>query len=310
MALVIADEVEEQFELCGVSTPCLQRRARLEERMAMPGKDAELFAGTHRFALGQYLGFLASAIAHMAGTTRAVCSQKLWFDSMHMCDILAARGLDFSGQATSYATAVLRILWKAENATRTLPSEHLSRLTETLWRQGVAVHAALPQDIDSAERRILRCLGWQVLFPSIHWWLATFFSRLRVLTKQHLTDREESEFQAVVPQLWQQSCFCGTAVVTRAASLGASAPRTLAMGLLGLGCVRAGMLQLHGVRPERIGAAEWEQAYTRVVGPLPAFREDSYAAKIAQIIQLATDSSMDAVRDACGHIVVNLSQSS
>ncbi|CAK0806053.1 unnamed protein product [Prorocentrum cordatum] len=300
MACAVAEEVEEMLELCGVSTPCLRSCALLEERMATPGKDAELIADARRLALGQTLRFLVSAIAERwAGTSSAVCLQKLWFDSMHLCDILAARGLDFAHRATSHATAVLRILWKAEDATRTLPSGCLSALTEVLWRHGVAAEPALPEDIDSAERSILHCLGWQIWLPSLHWWLAAFFSRLRVLARERLAAAEEAELAAAMPQLWQHSYAIGAAVVARAASLGPAAPRALAAGLLALGCVRAGLLPLHGIRPERLGAADWEQVCARAVGSATACPAGALAAEVAQILQLATDSSLGAVGEAC-----------
>ncbi|CAK0875580.1 unnamed protein product [Prorocentrum cordatum] len=270
--------------------------------MAMPGKGAELLSDGRRLVVGQ---FLMSAISQIwTGAGRRACLQKVWFDSMQMCDILASLGLDFGGGASCNAAAVLRILWKAEDGTHTLPSDSLSTLTEVLRRHGVAVQAATPEDIDAAESRILSALGWQIWSPSLHSWLAAFFSRLRVLVKQHLTEQEESEFGAVLTQLWQQSYTCGTALVMHVASLGPLAPRSLAVGLLGLGCVRAGALPLHSARPARLGAAEWEQVYVKAMGPVPAFKADSHAAKIIQIIMFATDSSMDAVKDACGRVAM------
>ncbi|CAK0896784.1 unnamed protein product [Prorocentrum cordatum] len=308
MAPSIADDVEEQFELCGVSTPHLQSRALVERRMAVPGKDAHPIAGTRRLALGRFLRHLLSAIAHgCGGTIRTDVLQQVWFDSMHMCDILAARGLNFAHHATSHATAVLRILWKMRDATLTLPSNHLSKLTEVLWKHGMAVQPVLPEDINSAESRILFCLGWQVWLPSLHWWLATFFSRLRVLTKQQPANREESEFEAVMTQMWQRSYTCSLAVVMHVASLGQSAPRLSATGLLGLCCVRAGLLQLHDVCPERLGAPEWEGVYARAMGTVPAFRAGSRVANAAQIVQAATGSSRDAIRGACWHVALALS---
>jgi len=298
----VPDEVEEQFELCGESTPYLQSRERREEHMATAGKDAELLSDGRRLVVGQ---FLMSAVSQIwTGASRRGCLQKVWFDSMQMCDILAARGLDFGDGASATAAAVLRILWKVDDGTHTLPSESLSTLTEVIRRHGVAIQTATPEEIDGAENRILRSLGWQIWSPSLHSWLAAFFSRLSVLVKQHLTEQEESEFGAVLMQLWQQSYTYGTAVVMHVASLGPLAPRNLAMGLLGLGCVRAGVLPLHGARPEWLAADEWEKVYVRAMGPVPALRADSYAAKITEIIQVATDSSMGAVKDACGRVAM------
>jgi hypothetical protein len=302
MELYVTDEVEEQFELCGESTPYLQSRALREERMATPVKDAELLSGTCRHALGH---FLMSAISLIwTRDIRGACPQKVWFDGMHMCDVLAARGLNFADQATSHAIAVLRVLSKAEDATRSLPSDRLSATTEVLRRHGAAMQPALPEDIDSAERRILRCLGWQIWSPSLHSWLSAFLSRLRVLSKQYLTD--QPDFEAVLMQLWRQTYTCGSAVVMHVASIGWLAPRSSATGLLGLGCVRAGVLPLHDARPEWLGAAEWEQAYVRAMGPVPAFKAGSDAVKITQILQLATDSSMVTVKDTCGRVALVL----
>lgn len=298
----LPDEVEEQFELCGESTPYLQSRALRETRMAMPRKDAVLLSDNHRLVVGQ---FLMSAISQIwTGAKRRNCLQKVWFDSMQMCDILAARGLDFGDGASAHTIAALRILWKAEDVTRTLPSDSLSALTDVIRAHGVAVQAATPEDIDEAEMDILQRLDWQIGCPSLHSWLAAFFSRLSVLVKKHLTEQEESEFGAVLMQLWQQSYTCGTAVVMHVATLGPLAPRSLAMGLLGLGCVRAGALPLDSVRPEGLTAAEWEQVYVQAMGPVPAFKAEPHAAKITQIIQLATDSSMGAFKDACGLVAM------
>lgn len=297
--LCITDDVEEQFELCGESTPYLQSRALCEEKMAMPGKDAELLSGARRLALGH---FLMAAISQIwTGTTGPACPQKVWFDSMHTCDILAARGLAFANQATSHALAVLRILSKAEDATRRLPSDRLSTQANLLRRHCVAVQPALPEDIDRAERSILHCLGWQIYSPSLHSWLAAFLSRIRVLSKEYLLD-QEPDFGAVLTQLWQQSYTCGTAVVMHVASIGLLAPRSLAMGLLGLSCVRAGVLPLHDARPDWMGTDEWEQVYVRAMGPVPPFKDGWDTAKLKQIIQLATDNSMAAVKDTCGRV--------
>jgi len=302
--LLVPDEVEEQFELCGESTPYLRSRARREERMAMPGKGAELLSDGRRLVVGQ---FLMSAISQIwTGAGRRACLQKVWFDSMQMCDILASRGLDFGGGASCNAAAVLRILWKAEDGTHTLPSDSLSTLTEVLRRHGVAVQAATPEDIDAAESRILSALGWQIWSPSLHSWLAALLSRLRVLGRQHLAGRWAG-FGAVLVQLWQQSYSCGTAVVLHEASVGLLAPRSLAMGLLGLGCVRAGVLPLDDLRPEWLGAAEWEQVYVRAMGPVPTVEPDWDADTLTQIIQLAFDSEMGAVRNACGRVALVVS---
>lgn len=300
MELSITDEMEEQFELSGESTPYLQSLALLERQLALPGRDSQLLGHTHRRALGQ---FLMSAISEIWGrAARKACSHKVWFESMHMCDFLAARGLDFAGQeATPHAAAVLRILLKADARCSLLPSDSLSALTRVI-PYGAAVQPALPQDIDSAESNILRCLEWQIQLPSLYSWLAAFFSRLRALIKPHLTAREESKFEAASRQMWHQSCSFGVAVVMHVASLGPLAPRSLATGLLGLCCVRAGVLPLHDARPAWLGAAGWEQAYAGAMGPAPASEADSRAAKIPQVIQLATSSSMDAVRDACGRV--------
>ena len=297
----VADEVEEQFELCGESTPYLQSRALREEQMATLGKDAELLSGMRRRALGHVIMSAISLI--WSQTISPACPQKIWFDSMHMCDIVAARGLTFGNQATSCVMAVLRILSKAEDARCILSSHHLSTLTELLRRRCVAAQPALPDDIDSAERSILRCLGWQIGFPSIHSWLSAFLSRLRVLAKSRLM-AQEPDVGAVLTQLWQQSYTLGAAVVMHVAPIGWLAPRSLAMGLLGLGCARVGVLPLRDARPEWIGAAGWEQVYVRAMGPVPEPRAGSDAVKVTQAIQLATDSSMAAVRDACGRVAL------
>jgi hypothetical protein len=303
--LSVPDEVEEEFELCGESTPYLRSRAQREEHMAMRGKGAELISDTRRLVLGQFLRAQISQI--WTGAGRAACCPKVWFDSMQLCDILAARGLDFGSGDSSHAAAVLRILWKAEDARRTLPSDFLPKLTDVLRRRGLPVQPVMPEDIDKAESRILRCLGWQVWVPSLHSWLAAFFSRFGILVKQRLPEQAKSEFEAVLTRLWLHSYACGVAVVTRVALVGPLAPRSLAMGLLGLGCVRAGLLPLHDARPEWLGAAEWEEVFVQAMGPLPTFKVDSDATKIKEIIRLATDSSQDAVRDACGRAALTVS---
>jgi hypothetical protein len=296
--------VEEQFELRGESTPLLESRVLREERMLAGGSGGALLAQPRRLVLGQILMSAASQI--WAGTARRACLLKVWFDSMHMCDILASRGLNFADQATSHAMAVLRILWKAEDATRLLSSDSLSTLAEVLMRQGLAVQPVLPDEIDNAEGRILRCLGWQISSPSFHSWLVAFFSRLMVVAKRSLTEKEESDFGAALTQLWDSIYRCGTAVVMHNASLGQLAPRSLALGLLGLGCVRAGVLPLHGARPEWLGAAEWEQVYARAMGSVPVFQADWDAKELMEIIQLATDSNMDVVKDACWRVALVL----
>jgi hypothetical protein len=302
LELSVPDEVEEQFELVGESTPYLRSRARREERMAMPGKDAELLSDGRRLVVGQ---FLMTAISQIWTGGRRACLQKVWFDGMQLCDVVASRGLDFGeAGAAAHCAAVLRILWKADDGAHTLPSESLSTLTDHLRRHGVAVQTATPEDIDAAESRILRRLGWQIWSPSLHSWLAAFYSRLRVLVKQHLPEQEDTEFGAVLMQLWQQSYTFGTAVVMHVASLGLLAPRNLGMGLLGLGFVRAGALPLQSVRPGWLGAAEWEHVYVRAMGPVPACKGGSHADTITQLIQLATDSSIGAVKDACGRVAM------
>eukprot|EP00959_Pyramimonas_sp_CCMP1952_P297737 6228461-Pyramimonas_sp.AAC.1 len=71
--------------------------------MAALGKDAVLLSVPSRLALAR---FLMAAISKVWGqATRAACPQKAWFDSMHMCDVLAARGLNFDDQAASHAIA-------------------------------------------------------------------------------------------------------------------------------------------------------------------------------------------------------------
>ena len=285
-----------------MSTTYLQKYALLEERMAMPCDDAELITDKRRLALGQ---FLKSAIWQIWSRTNSrTCLQKIWLDSMQMCDILAGSGVNFADQATSHAIAVLRIMRKTEDGTCRLPSDALSTLTVVLARQCPDLKSALPQEIDSAELHILRCVSMMdmMLAPSLHSWLAAFFSRLIVLTQQHLTGQEESVFGAVMVQLWKQIYTRGIVVVMHVPSPGLLAPRSLAMGLLGLGFVSAGMLPLHGARPEWLEADEWERVYVRAMGPVPAANADAPAAMITQIIQLATGSSMDAFNDACGRV--------
>jgi len=309
--LLVPDEVEEQFELCGESTPYLRSRARREERMAMPGKGAELLSDGRRLVVGQ---FLMSAISQIwTGAAGRACLQKVWFDSMHLCDLAQSLGLDVAGQAMSHAMAVVRILWKAEDATRSLPSASLATLTEVFSRGGFGLPPALPDDIDGAERRILHCLGWQGSSPSFHSWLAAFFSRLAVLLRQHLAGRagrgeraaegavlqREADVEAVLQQLWGPIYACGTAVVMHNASLGQLPPRSLAIGLLVLGCVRAGVLPVDCTRPAWFGPAEWEQVYARAMGPAPAFQGHPDGKELAAIVQVATDSGLGAVQEAC-----------
>jgi len=306
MELIISDQVEEQFELCGESTLFLRTRALRESRMLREGISGALLSINRRLVLGQIL--IAAISQIWTGATRRACLQKVWFESMHMCDVVRSRGLDFANQTTSHAMAVLRLLWKAEDATRTLPSASLSTLADMVRRHGLDEQPVRPDDIDSAESRILRCLGWQISSPSFHSWLTAFFSRLMVLITEHLTDQEESaRFRAALQMLWLPIYARGSAVVMHNASLGQLAPRSLALGLLGLGCVQAGVLPLQGARPEWMGAAEWEQVYARAMGPVLAVAASSAGDSRSlswQIIELATDSIMDAVRDVCWRVAL------
>lgn len=216
-----------------------------------------------------------------------------------MCDVLAVRGVALgTPQLTAHALAVLRILWKVDNATRSLPSDRLAHLVDWLREHGHAVPPARPEEIDRAEVNILRVLGWQVVLPSLHSWLSAFCSRFRVLTK--LSACDGTDFAPILAWVWKRSYMCGTAVAMQKAVAGKLAPRILAAGLLGLCFVGARALPLQDLRPEDAEADEWERIYTQAMGPAPDCNVSlEVRRQVVQFMAFAFDVGPGELREAC-----------
>jgi len=107
--------------------------------------------------------------------------------------------------------------------------------------------------IQSQERHILSTLGWRIHVPTIDSWSTMFIARFNVLTRNLLVQK--------LQWVQYQSLSSSQLLMMKQAFTKERSPRTLAVGLLGIGLVAAGLFPMQAFKPPNLTCEEWSDMF-------------------------------------------------
>ncbi|CAK0814156.1 unnamed protein product [Prorocentrum cordatum] len=231
--------------------------------------------------------------------------QQTWFEAAALLDafLRCAPGGTSIGSLPAVAVAVVKVLKKKDMACLDMSksglSGHARPLAAALRQLGHAVPDATEGSIAEAEHLLLKTLGWRTCMPSVQAWTEKFCARLSALTRG-------LPVGPTLEWIWQRSYCQAMALVMDAAE---QPPRQVALGLLALGAVEAGLIPLDSVRPGKHEPETWAQLAARrlLAGGAPASPGPPEAVRqVLRLVEKATVAGREEVQDACELVLLTL----
>jgi len=290
------EAVQEVLDAHGISDELVEIWTEREERV--------LFEGPPPVDVQQ--GGLAPdvrsvALWFMAHLVKVMClPEKSWFDVVLLLDVYCLRAPSpvRVTDLPALCGALARLLKKVDMVGY-LTNEyellmHTMRLAQYLRQAGHTVEdtAVTAEKLGELEENVLQVLRWRINLPCVDSWMSLFCARMNTLTRQSL-------FKPLA-SIWQQSqCFARTMLLQRATCLRFS-PRHLVQGLLGIGFVAVRMLPPEALGLE--GSDELEGLFFQQPSEgMPPLQEMPLGHQkfLLELLQVATGSSLDALKSDC-----------
>lgn len=247
-----------------------------------------------------FMGFVGRLIAALQ------LPEKCLFEAQLLIDIHLQRSATpvQVAELPALCGAVVRIIKKVDNA-QVIPNSrgilaYAAQFAQWLRQAGhnMDPSAITEKSLAEQEQLVLQAVRWQLSLPTVDSWMSAFCARMNLLTRQ-----------AVFPSLvaiWQQSIPLAQRMFSQRANSERFSPKHVSQGLLGLGCVVAGLLPANALGLE---ADEDLSSFFPQIPPQPA--NGSAQAELRQqffveLLQSATRSGLAELRIDCRLVLTEL----
>jgi hypothetical protein len=225
-----------------------------------------------------------------------------WFESAVLLDVFdcaSPGGIDIKFLPAT-AVAVVKLIWKTNNAVQSLQGFRLSQHASQLgtWLKSIGYPSPVGEVTEAMiierESEILKALHWQVNLHSVETWMSTFCMRFNVLT--------HGLFVPSLDWVSRQSIYFARKLVFHRAAGQGLAPHRQAAGLFALSFVSAKLIPLDNLKPDRVSSADWEELFikSQAQKTVPAcVLQPSHSQSVQKLLQVATQMNLQALQEAC-----------
>eukprot|EP00440_Ansanella_granifera_P017779 gb/GFBE01019310.1/.p1 GENE.gb/GFBE01019310.1/~~gb/GFBE01019310.1/.p1 ORF type:complete len:355 (+),score=50.67 gb/GFBE01019310.1/:1-1065(+) len=264
--VAITDEVEDRWQQLGASSELLQHMHQ-EESTAVRARTR---ASLPRHVRGAALGAISQMLQVLTQC------QSGWFKAALLLDCYCSKSADPIADLPMTCICLTRIVHKFDRNTEQAGRHHLENtLAEKVWHcaenfkvwlatSGYEVAEMTGDTINRHEREIVKALEWRVDVPCVERWCTLYLVRFGTLISPELASN--------LQRLHAKLLVLARAVVMHQPASEDLTHGRLALGLLCVALVDAGMVPLHAFQPTGTSLTDWITMFATLqpAGAVPA----------------------------------------